>query len=66
MALPEFKDWYASNKSYYAVKHENREDDMQRDAMNAYNTMKVFSNAPMKEPKKGKKKKPNPYGFDND
>lgn len=63
MELPNFDDWFEKNRSYYAVKHEGREDDMQRDARNAYNSIRVFSNTQMKEPKKGKKKKPNPYGF---
>lgn len=63
--LPTFEEWYKSNKNYYKVKHEGDEDEMLRDAMNAFNSIRSFMHEPKPEPKKSKrKKKPNPYGFD--
>ncbi len=63
--VPSFEEWYPKNKSYYAAKHDNNEDAMRRDALNAHNTIRIVAGRPPAEPKKtGKKKKPNPYGFD--
>ncbi len=61
----EFEAWYSSNRNYYDAKHGGNEEAMRRDALHAHNTMRVTAGRPPAEPKrKGKKKKPNPYGFD--
>lgn len=63
--MQDFDSWYEKNRSYYAVKHSGNEDDMKRDALRAFETIRTSAGAPQKQERKSKKKaKPNPYGFD--
>jgi len=64
--IDDFETWYKANRSYFHVKHGGDTDKMDRDAMQAHNTMRIAATTPAKEPKKGSsKKKPNPYGFNS-
>ena len=66
MAIPDFEDWYISNKSFYNVKHSGNKEKMRDDALRAYHQIKQFDGKPAMQvsAKKEKNKKPNPYGFD--
>ncbi len=65
--MPEFKDWYLANKPYYEVRFDKNNKVCEEEAMRAYNIInEVIRRPPKQEKRKGKKKKPNPYGFDRE